>query len=287
MSVDYKDVEFDLERIVIRGRRWGNESGKPVFALHGWLDNCASFNFLAPHLTGLDIVSLDLAGHGKSDRRGSLGSYNIWQDIAEILAIADELGWEKFGLIGHSRGAMIATMLTSTFPSRVSHLGLIESVLPHSVETRESPDQLAEAVKSVLKLRNRPINYYSTFDNAVKAREEGYIPLGMEDAKVLAERGVISNVKGYYWISDPLLLAPSEVKLTKEQVLVFTDRIVMPVKLIIGDNGMLRDNEYTQNWLASRQNFDVHVLPGHHHLHMSQQHNAIANIFNRYFAENT
>ena len=277
------DVEFDLSRLVLRGKSWGNSKGLPVIALHGWLDNCASFDLVAPKLNHLNLVALDMAGHGQSDNRGCLGAYNIWQDVTEILAVAELLEWRTFGVIGHSRGAMVATVLASAFPDRITHLGLIESVLPHTVEAEKFSDQLIDSFKSTFKLRNRPRNHYSTYDAAIKAREEGFIPLSHQDACVLARRGVCSDQTGYYWKSDPLLLAPSEIKFTVEQVIALTSRITIPVQVLIGEEGMLIQNQSTQEWLSSRSNFNVNVFPGNHHLHMSQQCDAVAENLSSYF----
>ncbi|MGH8605107.1 MAG: alpha/beta fold hydrolase, partial [Gammaproteobacteria bacterium] len=50
-------------------KRWGSDQGAPLIALHGWLDNAASFDPLASYLDEFDLVALDLAGHGLSDHR--------------------------------------------------------------------------------------------------------------------------------------------------------------------------------------------------------------------------
>jgi pimeloyl-ACP methyl ester carboxylesterase len=113
---------FDVGGVELCAKRWGDPSGRPVMALHGWIDNAASFDFLAPHLSDCDLVCLDCAGHGKSGRRNYLGAYNVWQDVGELFAVADQLGWSTFSLIGHSRGAMISMLAAGTFPSRISHL---------------------------------------------------------------------------------------------------------------------------------------------------------------------
>ena len=122
----------------------------PVLALHGWLDNCASFDFLAPLITSsntqtLDMVTLDLAGHGLSDHRSGLSAYNNWQDLIEILLVTEQLGWSRFALIGHSRGAMISTLFAATYPEKVTHLVGIEGLLPGTTEENQAPAQLRTA----------------------------------------------------------------------------------------------------------------------------------------------
>ena len=117
-----------------RGRlsalRLGNPAGRKVLALHGWLDNAASFAYLAPLLAGYHVVALDLTGHGLSARRSADASYHIWDDLPEILGVLEVLGWDRFDLMGHSRGAIISTLLASAFPERVQHLVLLDAVMP-------------------------------------------------------------------------------------------------------------------------------------------------------------
>ena len=61
-----KAVGFDGQRGRIAGLRFGNPDGPPVLALHGWLDNAASFIPMAPYLSAYDIVAIDMLGHGAS-----------------------------------------------------------------------------------------------------------------------------------------------------------------------------------------------------------------------------
>ena len=89
-------------------KHWHNSRGYPTFALHGWLDNANTFDLLAPSLAELDILALDFAGHGRSDHRPQGIHYHSLFDIQDILAIADQLGWATFRLIGHSMGAAVA-----------------------------------------------------------------------------------------------------------------------------------------------------------------------------------
>ncbi|KAG1587997.1 hypothetical protein G6F46_014705 [Rhizopus delemar] len=63
MSLHPFDLEVGGARVA--GLRNHGE-GPRVLALHGWLDNAASFVPLAPHLSSLQLVAIDLPGHGHS-----------------------------------------------------------------------------------------------------------------------------------------------------------------------------------------------------------------------------
>ena len=100
-------IEFEVFDRRMAGKRWGQPTGQPTIALHGWLDNANTFDRLAPMLPELDMVALDFAGHGESDHRPPGVHYHPITDIQDVLAVADQLGWRTFNLIGHSMGAAI------------------------------------------------------------------------------------------------------------------------------------------------------------------------------------
>lgn len=293
-----RDCEFKLNGITLRGRRWGVEGGMPVLALHGWLDNCASFDFLAPLITSsnacqLDMVALDLAGHGLSEHRTGLSAYNIWQDLIEILLVTEQLGWSRFALIGHSRGAIISMLFAATYPEKITQLVGIEGLLPGTTEENQAPEQLRTALESILSLHTKPINYHSTFDAAVKARERGFMPLIHPDALALANRAVRQDDNGFYWGSDPKLLAPSEIKLTPGQVAAFIDELHKPYAgpdqkpiavFIVGDKGIKELYSELIGNVKKYPGIKIQHLEGDHHLHMSIGAAAVSQVITEYFS---
>ncbi|HNL32158.1 MAG TPA: alpha/beta fold hydrolase, partial [Pseudomonadales bacterium] len=120
-----EELEFDLGTLRIAAKGWGEHDATPLLALHGWLDNAASFDRLAPLLPHLRLVALDMPGHGLSSHRPAGCRSHIWDDLPELLQCADQLGWQRFHLLGHSRGAGIATLLAAAVPERVISLTLI------------------------------------------------------------------------------------------------------------------------------------------------------------------
>lgn len=276
---------FTVGNVELSAKYWPKSGGLPVIASHGWMDNCASFDDMAPHLSHCDLLCLDLAGHGKSGHRGHLGAYNIWQDMAEVLQLAKLMNWPQFALLGHSRGAMVSFLLASTFPEKITHLALIEGMFPFTEPDHKAPIVLKNAIEGVFKAEARPIHYYETFEAAVSSRVNGLIPLERRDASTLAAHGVLESEKGFNWNYDHKLVAGSEVRFSEEQVKAFARNIYIPVFLAIGDSGLIAGDHRTNQLMSLVSGLKVHSFAGGHHLHMHQQAAAIAERMTEYLNE--
>src|SRR5690606_29062519 len=107
-------------------------------------------------LKGADVVALDLAGHGHSYHRTLQAAYNIWEDLPDILRAADQLGWQKFNLLGHSRGAIISALLIATLPERVISAALVGGYGPGRVAVGGTFRHLAPSVREDLAAAQKP-----------------------------------------------------------------------------------------------------------------------------------
>ncbi len=281
--VGTQDLYFNVGGVRLFAKRYGKKGGFPVIALHGWMDNAASFELLAPKLTGCEVICIDCAGHGLSGHRLHLGAYNIWQDITELYAVADQLGWQKFSLLGHSRGAICCFLAASTLPERITHLALIEGVYPSSSTAEETPEVLATSVKALLASQNRAKRYYDSFDQAVSARAKGFVPVSMDDARVLAMHGTEQGEKGYFWRYDYKLAIGSEIHLSSEQLMAFQARISIPSLVILADDGMFIGNPAFMAAFELFHQARLVTLPGEHHLHMHTQSALVSEHILRYF----
>lgn len=270
-------LNIHAQGMTFAAQAWGDPANPPVLALHGWLDNSASFYRLAPLLSNHYVVALDTAGHGLSDHRRHQEPYNIWQDVGEVFAIADELGWERFALLGHSRGAIISTLCAGTFPERITHLGLLDGFMPQPVPPEKAPEQLAKSI-----VENRRIKTHSTYKerkHMVRARMIGLWALSSDAASALVERGIKEVEGGYCWRSDPRLSTASALKLTAEQVEAFVNRVQAPARLLLAEEGLLTR---FADVLSVPDSWSIERLEGNHHFHMEEQAEEIAGILNRF-----
>lgn len=261
-----EEVRFDIEGRTVAGLRYGGNGDVPVLALHGWLDNAASFARLLPALNDVDAIALDLPGHGYSDHRSWPGTYNIWDDLFDILAVADRLGFDRFVLFGHSRGAMIATLLAASEPERVSGLVLFDGIVPQPVNATDAPSQLHRYLTDERRVRRKRVPSYRSVADAVEARRK-VMPMTVETARLLVERGLVgSATDGFHWRSDPRLTLASAFKLTEAHNRAFVAALVCPTLVLLAEGG-LGAAESVVDWLKQYDRLDVEVLPGGHHFH--------------------
>ncbi len=259
---------FDNHGIGLAAVEWGDPAGLPVIALHGWLDNAASFAPLAENLQGLRLIALDLAGHGLSDHRSLDNTYNIWQDVADVYAVAEQLGLSTFALLGHSRGAMVATLTAGTYPERVSHLGLIDSFVPQAIDEAELPAQLALSIVDKHQRLGREPRLYATREEAIASRtSRGESLLSQASAELIAARGLRREGQGFRWRADEKLKVASEVKLTPAIVRAYVERICCPSLLLLSDAQRIERFYDMDQHVAD---LSVAVIEGSHHFHMEE-----------------
>lgn len=284
MSDTFEEVRLRLPHLEVAAHLYGPEDGRPVIALHGWLDNAASFSRLAPLLNGVRILALDLPGHGLSDHRPAGAGYNIWDYAYDILQTAEQFGWQRFSLLGHSLGGIVSVLLAGAMPERIERLALIDGVIPYTGEAESAPRKLGEALRALLAVERKRKPVYASFDQAVAARMKGVGAVSREAAERLAQRGLMPVPGGYTWRTDPRLMLPSPLRLTLAHAQAFAQRVECPTSLIIARQGLMTDAKVIE--FIDSLPFESHRLHGGHHLHLDDDEGAaaIAAVFNPFFA---
>lgn len=250
----------------IAALRSGTPGGEPVLALHGWLDNAASFLPLAAHLPAhLDLVAVDLPGHGRSDWLPPGHPYLLPLAVPQVLAIADALGWDRFALLGHSMGGAIASLVAAAAPERITAVASIEAIGPLAATPGESLDRLRRFVRAAA-TPQRPRRVFAD-RQAMVALRMARNGLDEAGARLLVERGSVAVDGGWQWSSDPALTRPSPVYLAEAQVRELLAGIACPVRVIVAGEGLLPPS-LCGGRLACLARGSVQRLPGGHHLHL-------------------
>ncbi|WP_111413774.1 alpha/beta hydrolase [Billgrantia lactosivorans] len=249
---------------------WGEQGAPTWLALHGWLDNAASFSRLAPLLVarlGIRVVALDFAGHGHSAHRE--GGYALWDYCHDLLDASDALGLARVTLLAHSMGAGVACLTAAALPERVERLLLIDGLGAVTTPAAESATQLRKGLLASRRPRSAAPRYPDS-RTAIAARVAGGVtPIDAATATPLVERNLAWEADGHVRLrTDGRLLRPSPVRLCPEQALALLGAIRAPALLIEGAAGILGEHDMARAARAAVPRLTRRVLQGGHHLHL-------------------
>ncbi|MDN3262973.1 alpha/beta hydrolase [Streptomyces sp. CSDS2] len=93
-----------------------------VFAVHGWFADRSAYTPVLPDLdrTSFSYALVDLRGYGEA--RDATGAYTTAEAAADLVELADRLGWRRFSVIGHSMGGAVAQRLLAVAPDRLRRI---------------------------------------------------------------------------------------------------------------------------------------------------------------------
>lgn len=269
---------IDLGGLQLAALCYGPEEGAPVLALHGWLDNAASFERLAGQLTGVNLVALDLAGHGRSGRRPD-GVYLFLDYVADVAATIAALGWSRCALVGHSLGAGVAALFAGTCPEVVERLVLLEGLGPLSNPDERAPGLLREAIRAEAAARIRDDHLGYPDVEFVLRRLTQATGIGRDAAEILLARGLEVMPEGQVrWRADPRLRLPSRLRLTEAQVLAFLRAIACPTLVVRARPGMPVDEGLAASRMAAIAGATLVEIPGGHHVHLEDAAGVAAHV---------
>ncbi len=276
-----REIDLEIPHLHLAAREWGPVDGRPVLALHGWLDNAASFDRLAPLLPDLHVVALDLAGHGRSQHRPPGANHHFIDWVPEIAAAADALGWDQFSLLGHSMGAGLSSLMPAIFPERVQRMVLLEGAGPLSATAGRAPEQFASALADEKKLNDSNARVFPDLSTAVVARARD-TELDLESSRLLVERGTKRVDGGIRFTHDPRLKTRSRIRFTEKQVRAFLSAISCPVLVVRALEGWPFPEDIVKARMAMIPDLEQVEVEGGHHVHLTHP-ERVAPVINRFF----
>lgn len=128
MFEGFRQIRVDTGEVAINAVVGGK--GQPLLLLHGYPQTHVMWHKIAPRLAEhFTVVAADLRGYGDSSKpEGAPDHCNyskrtLARDQIELMR---QLGFEKFFLAGHDRGARVAHRLAVDFAERVRKLALLD-----------------------------------------------------------------------------------------------------------------------------------------------------------------
>lgn len=121
-------------------------SGPPILLLHGAPQTHAMWHAVASRLKKrFSVVACDLRGYGDSSKPpggGDHSDYSFRAMAADQVEVMRSLGYTRFAVVGHDRGARVAHRLALDHPDAVDRLALLD-IVPTSYVYENADRRLA------------------------------------------------------------------------------------------------------------------------------------------------
>src|SRR5882757_1846445 len=119
--------EFHLGRMRFHYLDWGNKDRPTILFLHGGALTAHTWDLVCLALRDdYHCIALDQRGHGDSDWAED-ADYSIGAQLADTKGFVDEIGLDKFILVGMSLGAINSLAFAIAHPERLTNLVIIDA----------------------------------------------------------------------------------------------------------------------------------------------------------------
>ncbi len=131
-------LRINVGRYVFDALAAGPADGELVQLLHGWPEFAECW---APYLRALGqdgyrALAVDQRGYSPDARPAEIADYAVTELIDDALGFAESQGAQRFHLVAHDWGGMVAWALTSAHPDRIRSLSVLAT--PHPLALRQA-----------------------------------------------------------------------------------------------------------------------------------------------------
>jgi pimeloyl-ACP methyl ester carboxylesterase len=179
---------------VVTWAEWGDPDGRPILRIHGTPGSRLTRNPVDPEAfarAGAHVVTFDRPGYGGSTPHRDR---TILTAADDGIALADELGWERFSVLGVSGGGPHALAMGARAPDRIHRLGVAVGGTPE--EMVDDEDLIAfnrEAKRRVLEEGRTSLEEFLAEPAALMMGDPvGTLAGAMEDAPA-ADRAMLER----------------------------------------------------------------------------------------------
>lgn len=123
--------------LTFTARAAGPDGGRPVLLLHGFpqTSRCWAAQLDALAAAGHRAVAFDQRGYSPGARPDDVAAYKPHLLVDDVLRVADALGFDRFDLVAHDFGGMVAWMVAGHHPGRVRTLAVASTPHPAAFRT--------------------------------------------------------------------------------------------------------------------------------------------------------
>lgn len=135
----------------------GPQDAPPAILIHGFPESHRTWREIAALLGDrLRLIMPDLRGFGQSDRPQDIADYATDTLVADVFALADALGIDRFALVGHDWGGAIAWAAALRADPRIERLAIINSPHPLIFQKSLIEDEAQRAASQYMRAFRNP-----------------------------------------------------------------------------------------------------------------------------------
>lgn len=236
---------FMSQRTRVHYVDWGNHGAPILILVHGGLDHCRAWDWLAERLRDrYHIIAPDLRGHGDS-QWSTDGGYALSSYLYDLAQLIYQRGPAPVRIVAHSLGGNIALRYAGTYPQNVSHLAVIEGLaLPPYIAARGKSldERFRDWIEERRQLSARMPRRYASIDKALDRMREENDRLSAEQARHLTEHGVKQNEDGTFsWKFDNYVRSFAPFDATDDDLAQLWAKIACPLLLVHGSESWAPD----------------------------------------------
>ena len=133
----FEAIRVQTSQAVINGVIGG--SGPPLLLLHGWPQTHLEWYIAAPMLAKhFTIIATDLRGYGDSSKPPDGSNHEGYSKRAtarDQIEVMQQLGFDRFAVVGHDRGGRVAHRMALDSPEKVTKLTVLDIVPTYKLYT--------------------------------------------------------------------------------------------------------------------------------------------------------
>ncbi|WP_448662123.1 alpha/beta fold hydrolase [Sphingomonas sp. CJ20] len=149
---------FDLQRIALPTgvaldvAVAGDRANPPIILLHGFPESHRTWRHQIPALAkDYFVIAPDQRGYARSSKPEGVANYAPEKPVADLLALADHFGIDRFTLVGHDWGGAIAWMAALQNPKRIARLVIINAPHPQIFQRKLFDDPAQRAASQYIR----------------------------------------------------------------------------------------------------------------------------------------
>ncbi|MET0324167.1 MAG: alpha/beta fold hydrolase [Ilumatobacteraceae bacterium] len=129
-----EEMTFEHRGLTFRATLAGPAAAPPVILLHGFPGSRQTWRAVVQRLTssGVRTAVLEQRGYGPSARPNGVDAYRLPELSGDVMALTDRLGADRYHLVGHDWGGIVAWHLAATQPSRWASLTVLSTPHPRA-----------------------------------------------------------------------------------------------------------------------------------------------------------